>query len=52
MAAYELKREKFDVSVAHIEASGYRIEGGATFDAKVGETTLYGLWLTGEFYAN
>lgn len=52
LAAYELKREKFDVSVAHIEASGYRIEGGATFDAKVGETTLYGLWLTGEFYAN
>ena len=52
LAAYELKQSSYDVSVAHIEANGYSIEDETRFDAIVAETTLYGLWLTGELYAD
>ena len=51
LAAYELKEEGFDVSVAHIECDGYKIQDEGELDAAGDETVLYGLWLTGEMYA-
>jgi hypothetical protein len=51
LAAHELKEEGFDVSVAHIECDGYKIENEEDLDGAVSYTALYGLWLTGEMYA-
>jgi hypothetical protein len=51
LAAHELKEEGFDVSVAHIECDGYKIENEEELDGAVSYTALYGLWLTGEMYA-
>jgi hypothetical protein len=50
LAAYELKGARFDISVAHIECDGYRIQSEEALDAVAEHTNLYGLWLTGEFY--
>jgi hypothetical protein len=50
LAAYELKEAHFDISVAHIECDGYRIQSEEALDAAAEHTSLYGLWLTGESY--
>jgi len=50
LAAYELKEEHFDISVAHTECDGYKIEDEEALHAAASQTNLYGLWLTGEFY--
>jgi hypothetical protein len=50
LAAYELKRAKFDVGIAHIEAQGYRIEEEETIRSLAQNSVLFGLWLAGECY--
>jgi hypothetical protein len=53
LAAYELKEAHFDISVAHIECDGYKIQSeDAAIEAATERTSLFGLWLTGEFYVS
>jgi len=51
LAAYELKRAKLDIAIAHIEAHGYTIQEEQTIRALTQNTTIFGLWLLGECYA-
>lgn len=51
LAAYELKRAKLDIAIAHIEAHGYTIEEEQTIRSLAQSTTIFGLWLLGECYA-
>jgi len=51
MAAYELKRARLDVGIGHIEAQGYRIEDETLVRSLAPQSTVVGLWLTGECYA-
>ena len=50
LAAYELKRAKFDVGIAHIEAQGYRIDDEIMIRSLANNSILFGLWLAGECY--
>jgi hypothetical protein len=51
LAAYELKRSKLAVGIAHIESHGYRIDDQQEIMRTAADSTLFGLWLSGECYA-
>jgi len=51
LAAYELKRSKLAVGIAHIESHGYRIDDQQRITQTAADSTLFGLWLSGECYA-
>ncbi|MBI2266243.1 MAG: hypothetical protein HYU64_13925 [Armatimonadetes bacterium] len=48
LVAYELKRAKASVGLAHVECQGYTIEGGTQGDEANAGSELFGLWLWGE----
>lgn len=50
LAAYELKRAKFDIAIAHIDAQGYSIIDDVTIRTLVEGSSLFALWLAGECY--
>jgi len=51
LAAYELKRAGVDIAIAHVETHGYTLTGSADINPLADESTLYGLWLSGDCYA-
>jgi hypothetical protein len=51
LAAYELKRADVDIAIAHVESHGYTLNGTQGANAVQDESTLYGLWLSGDCYA-
>ena len=51
LAAYELKRADVDIAIAHVESHGYTLNGKEGVSAAQDESTLYGLWLSGDCYA-
>jgi len=48
LAAYELKRADVDIAIAHVESHGYTLNGTEGANAAQDESTLYGLWLSGD----
>jgi hypothetical protein len=50
LAAYELKRAKLDIAIAHVEAQGYSIVEEETIRGLVESSSLFALWLSGECY--
>ncbi len=50
LAAYELKRAKLDIAIAHVEAQGYSIVEEGTIRGLVATSSLFALWLAGECY--
>lgn len=51
LVAYELKRSKVEVGIAHVECQGYSLEQGSSGDGDLSsESELHGLWLWGECY--
>jgi hypothetical protein len=50
LAAYELKRMKYDIAIAHVEAQGYSIVDQESIDGLLGQSSLFALWLAGECY--
>jgi len=50
LVAYELKRSKVDVGVAHVECQGYTMEAATEGDGAKTQSELFGLWLWGECY--
>jgi hypothetical protein len=50
LVAYELKRAKVDVGVAHVECQGYTMEVATEGDGTKTQSELFGLWLWGECY--
>ncbi len=50
LAAYELKRAKLDIAIAHIESQGYSIINEETMQGLVQNSSLFALWLSGECY--
>jgi hypothetical protein len=50
LAAYELKRNKIDVAIAHVEAHGYKLRDPSQLDRFASESRLHGLWLSGDCY--
>jgi hypothetical protein len=50
LAAYELKRTKFDIAIAHVEAQGYSIVEEETVHGLVDRSSLFALWLAGQCY--
>jgi len=50
LAAYELKRAKLDIAIAHVEAQGYSIVEEGTIRGLVEKSSLFALWLAGECY--
>jgi len=51
LAAYELKRAGVDIAIAHVETHGYTLKGTADLNPLTNESSLYGLWLSGDCYA-
>jgi hypothetical protein len=51
LAAYELKRADVDIAIAHVESHGYSINATEGEHLPQHESTLYGLWLSGDCYA-
>jgi hypothetical protein len=51
LAAYELKRRGIDIAIAHVETHGYSLEKPDEFSALAAQSTIYGLWISGECYA-
>jgi hypothetical protein len=50
LAAYELKQAKINIGIAHVESQGYRADG-SYFEVKNTQAVLFGMVLTGEYYA-
>lgn len=50
LAAYELKRNKIDVAIAHVEAHGYKLRDPSQLDRFASESRLHGLRLSGDCY--
>jgi hypothetical protein len=50
LVAYELKQEKFDIGISHVECQGYTIEGASQEAPPKAECELFELWLWGECY--
>ena len=50
LAAYELKRTKADVAIAHVETHGYKLIDPSHLDHFVSASRLHCLWLAGDCY--
>jgi hypothetical protein len=50
LAAYELKQAKINIGIAHVESQGYRADESC-FEIKDTQAVLFGMVLTGEYYA-
>jgi hypothetical protein len=50
LVAYELKRVKVDVGVAHVGSQGYIMDDDPGDQGSQMQSELFGLWLAGECY--
>lgn len=50
LVAYELRQQKIEIGIAHVESHGYRIDGGPSVTIPHPQSELFGLWLAGECY--
>ena len=50
LTAYELKQAKINIGIAHVESQGYRADESC-FETKNSQAVLFGMVLTGEYYA-
>jgi hypothetical protein len=50
LAAYELKRMRYDIAIAHVEAQGYSIVDQETIAGLLDQSSLFAMWLAGECY--
>lgn len=50
LVAYELKRARVDVGIAHVECQGYTMEPATERVGSKTQSELFGLWLWGECY--